>query len=133
MSEYDPVERSTYPDGPDPRQPWIRTCAPSGTGTHGSGQPGDPKQTPAAAGPPTVCARWKAQPRRSGPSGIRKPRSLQRTEGTIKPSPIRPAVESGFAIDDDFAYDDQTGTLTCPNGVTSPLSAQRRVTFGAAC
>ena len=61
-----------------------------------------------------------------------KPRSLQRTEGTIKPSPIRPAVESGFTIDD-FAYDDQTGTLTCPNGVTRPLSAQRRVTFGAAC
>ena len=99
---------------------------------NGSGQAADPKQTPAAAGPPTVCARWKAQPRRSGPSGIRKPRSLQRTEGTIKPSPIRPAVESGFTIDD-FAYDDQTGTLTCPNGVTRPLSAQRRVTFGAAC
>jgi Transposase DDE domain len=59
---------------------------------------------------------------------------LEKTErkATIKPWPIRPAVEGGFTIDD-FAYDDQAGTLTCPNGVTRKLSAKRRVTFGAAC
>lgn len=50
----------------------------------------------------------------------------------IKPWPTRPAVEGGFTIDD-FDYDDEAETLTCPNGVTRKLSAQRRVTFGAAC
>ena len=38
-------------------------------------------------------------------------------KATIKPWPIRPAVEGGFTIDD-FAYDDEAGTLTCPNRVT---------------
>jgi IS5 family transposase len=50
----------------------------------------------------------------------------------IKPWPTRSAVEGGFTLDD-FAYDDQAGTLTCPNAITRRLSAQRRVTFGAAC
>jgi hypothetical protein len=51
---------------------------------------------------------------------------------TIKPWPLRPAVEGGFSLDD-FAYDDEAGTLTCPNGLTRRLSRTRRVTFGAAC
>jgi hypothetical protein len=50
----------------------------------------------------------------------------------IKPWPARPAVEGGFTLDE-FAYDDQAETLTCPNGVTRKLSVKRRVTFGAAC
>ena len=50
----------------------------------------------------------------------------------IKPWPTRPAVEGGFTIDD-FAYDDQAGTLTCPNGVTRRLSRTRAAVFGAAC
>jgi DDE family transposase len=45
---------------------------------------------------------------------------------------VRAAVEGGFTVDD-FAYDDQAGALTCPNGVTRPLSPTRNVTFGAAC
>jgi hypothetical protein len=36
-------------------------------------------------------------------------------KATIKPWPVRPAVEDGFTIDD-FAYNDEAGTLTCPNG-----------------
>ena len=39
------------------------------------------------------------------------------TTAVIKPWPTRPAVEGGFTIDD-FAYDDQAGTVTCPNGLT---------------
>ncbi len=60
--------------------------------------------------------------------------ALDRTgrKATIKPWPTRPAVEGGFTIDD-FGYDDQAGTLTCPNGLTRRLSTKRRVTFGAAC
>lgn len=50
----------------------------------------------------------------------------------IKPWPLRPAVEGGFTIED-FTYDAQAGTMTCPSGITRPLSAKRMVTFGAAC
>ena len=51
----------------------------------------------------------------------------------IKPGPLRPAVPGGFTIDD-FTVDEQAGTVTCPAGVTRPMSARTRtVTFGAAC
>lgn len=51
---------------------------------------------------------------------------------TIKPHPLRPAVEGGFSLDD-FAYDDQAGTLTCPNNITRRLSKTRVATFGKVC
>src|SRR4051794_23196523 len=51
---------------------------------------------------------------------------------TIKPWPLRPAVEGGFTLDD-FGYDDEAGTVTCPNGVTRRVSRTRQVIFGAAC
>lgn len=50
----------------------------------------------------------------------------------IKPGPLRPAVPGGFTIDD-FTVDEEAGTVTCPNGVTRPMSGSRTVTFGAAC
>ena len=50
----------------------------------------------------------------------------------IKPGPLRPAVPGGFTIDD-FAVDEQAGAVTCPAGVTRPLTRTRTVTFGAAC
>jgi hypothetical protein len=50
----------------------------------------------------------------------------------IKPKPVQPAVEGGFTADD-FTVDETAGTLTCPNGITRPISPQRNVTFGAAC
>jgi hypothetical protein len=50
----------------------------------------------------------------------------------IKPAPLRPAVDGGFTIDD-FAVDEATGTVTCPNGLTRPITRRRTVTFGAAC
>ncbi len=51
---------------------------------------------------------------------------------TIKPHPLPAAVEGGFTLDD-FAYDAQAGTLTCPNQVTRRLSTTRIATFGKAC
>jgi transposase len=51
---------------------------------------------------------------------------------TIKPHPLRPAVEGGFTLDD-FAYDEQADTLTCPNQVTRRLSKTRTATFGRIC
>ena len=50
----------------------------------------------------------------------------------IKPGPLKPAVEGGFTIDD-FTVDETAGTVTCPAGVTRPITARRHVTFGAAC
>jgi IS5 family transposase len=50
----------------------------------------------------------------------------------IKPGPLRPAVPGGFTIDD-FAVDEQAGTVTCPAGVTKTMSDRRTATFGAAC
>jgi Transposase DDE domain/Transposase domain (DUF772) len=59
----------------------------------------------------------------------------------IKPWPLRPAVESGFTLDD-FTLDDftvvepdgdQPGTVTCPNQITRLITGNRRVIFGAAC
>src|SRR3954453_15778011 len=50
----------------------------------------------------------------------------------IKPWPLRPAIPGGFTADD-FTVDQAVGTVTCPNGVTRPISRTRTVTFGAAC
>jgi Transposase DDE domain/Transposase domain (DUF772) len=50
----------------------------------------------------------------------------------IKPGPLRPAVAGGFTIDD-FTADEAAGTVTCPAGVTRPVTARRHVIFGAAC
>jgi IS5 family transposase len=49
---------------------------------------------------------------------------------TIKPGPLRPAVEGGFTIDD-FHLDN--GQVTCPNGITVTLTAKRTATFGKRC
>jgi hypothetical protein len=50
----------------------------------------------------------------------------------IKPGPLHRPVPGGFTIDD-FTVDEQAGTVTCPNGVTRPITARRSVIFGAAC
>jgi hypothetical protein len=50
----------------------------------------------------------------------------------IKPGPLRPAVPGGFTVDD-FTVDEAAGTVTCPNGLTRPITPGRTVTFGAAC
>jgi IS5 family transposase len=50
----------------------------------------------------------------------------------IKPGPLRPAVDGGFTTDD-FTVDEAAGTVTCPAGVTRPITGRRAVIFGAAC
>jgi hypothetical protein len=50
----------------------------------------------------------------------------------IKPWPVKPAVPGGFTADD-FTVDEVAGTVTCPAGVTRPISRTRTVTFEAAC
>jgi IS5 family transposase len=51
---------------------------------------------------------------------------------TIKPIPLRPAIGGGFSIDD-FTIDTTAGTVTCPNGITTPISSHGYATFGAKC
>jgi hypothetical protein len=50
----------------------------------------------------------------------------------IKPKPLQAPVKGGLTIDD-FAVDEQAGTVTCPAGNTAALSRTRIATFGAAC
>src|SRR3954447_6628849 len=50
----------------------------------------------------------------------------------IKPWPLRPAVPGGFT-GDDFLVDEAAGSVTCPAGITRPISRTRVVTFGVAC
>jgi IS5 family transposase len=51
---------------------------------------------------------------------------------TIKPIPLRSAVPGGFTIDD-FTIDTASKTVTCPRGITVPISPGGRATFGARC
>ncbi len=53
-------------------------------------------------------------------------------EAIIKPGSLRPAVESGFTVDD-FTVDERAGSVTCPAGLSRPITPSRTVTFGAAC
>ena len=50
----------------------------------------------------------------------------------IKPWPLRPTVPGGFTLDD-FTHDAASNTMTCPNGVTRPITAAGSVIFGARC
>jgi Transposase domain (DUF772)/Transposase DDE domain len=50
----------------------------------------------------------------------------------LKPKPLQPAVPDGFTIDD-FTVDQAAGTVTCPNGLTRPITPSRNVIFGVAC
>ena len=53
-------------------------------------------------------------------------------EAVIKPKPLQAPVEGGFTVDD-FTVDEAEKTVTCPAGVTRPISVTRIATFGAAC
>jgi hypothetical protein len=109
-------------------------------GTPG-GEPDAPPGTRDNAGP------GAGEPRDAGPADARlevygdsaygsgEARAAYRDAGhdtVIKPGPLRPAVPGGLTADD-FTIDGQAGTVTCPAGVTRPMSRGRTVTFGAAC
>ena len=55
-----------------------------------------------------------------------------RHRAVIKPKPLRPPVAGGLTVDD-FAVDEQAGTVTCPAGHTVKLSRTRVAIFGALC
>ena len=54
----------------------------------------------------------------------RRARAAYRDAGhdtVIKPGPLRPAVPGGFTLDD-FTVNQDAGTVTCPAGITRPMS-----------
>jgi hypothetical protein len=53
-------------------------------------------------------------------------------EAVIKPKPLQAPVAGGFTIDD-FTVDEDNQTVTCPAGLTRPISPGRVATFGALC
>ena len=53
-------------------------------------------------------------------------------QALVKPKPLRPAVAGGFTLDD-FAYDEDKRTMTCPNGAVRKITASGSVSFGSAC
>lgn len=55
-----------------------------------------------------------------------------RHDAVIKPKPLGSPVDGGFTVDD-FTVDEEAGTVACPAGHTRPISAGRRVSFGALC
>lgn len=50
----------------------------------------------------------------------------------IKPTPLRPAVDNGYTLDD-FTVDEAAGTVSCPAGHTRTLTPKRAAIFGALC
>jgi len=53
-------------------------------------------------------------------------------QAVIKPKPLQAPVAGGLTVDD-FAVDEQAGTVTCPAGHTVALSRTRIATFGVLC
>ena len=50
----------------------------------------------------------------------------------LKPGPLQSAVPGGFTVDD-FTVDERAKAVTCPAGITRPITPGRNVIFGAAC
>jgi hypothetical protein len=53
-------------------------------------------------------------------------------QAVLKPGPLQSAVPGGFTVDD-FTVDEQAGMVSCPAGITRPITPGRHVIFGAAC
>ena len=53
-------------------------------------------------------------------------------QAVVKPWPLRPPIPGSFSIDD-FTHDPATNTVTCPNGITRPITATGAVSFKSVC
>jgi hypothetical protein len=53
-------------------------------------------------------------------------------QAVLKPGPLQSAVPGGFTVDD-FTVDERAEAVTCPAGITRPITPGRNVIFGAAC
>jgi Transposase domain (DUF772)/Transposase DDE domain len=67
-----------------------------------------------------------------GTGDLRDAIGTARHRAVIKPGPLQSAVPGGFTVDD-FTVDERAGVVTCPAGITRPITPGRNVIFGAAC
>jgi IS5 family transposase len=67
-----------------------------------------------------------------GTGKLRQHLQDQEMTAVIKPPPLRPAVEGGYTLDD-FAINEDAGTVTCPAGITVQITARRNARFGRHC
>jgi IS5 family transposase len=67
-----------------------------------------------------------------GTGELRQHLQDQEMTAVIKPPPLRPAVEGGYTLDD-FAINEDAGTVTCPAGITVQITARRNARFGRHC
>ena len=67
-----------------------------------------------------------------GSGGFRNHLAQHSHTATIKPIPLQPAIPGGFTIDD-FTLNMTAATITCPNGITTRISARGNATFGTKC
>ncbi|MCP5028281.1 MAG: transposase, partial [Actinomycetia bacterium] len=51
---------------------------------------------------------------------------------TIKPPPLRPAIAGGYTLDD-FHFERDTGTVTCPEDITVTITQSGSARFGGHC
>jgi Transposase DDE domain len=95
-------------------------CGPAGPGAGGHGRDG---------GDGTLA--WYGDSAH-GTADLRDAIARAGHQAVIKPPPLRAAVPGGFTVDD-FTVDEQAGTVTCPAGITRPVTPGRNVVFGTAC
>ena len=107
---------------------FVAAEAGGGDGTSGAGgRDGDRGEGGAGGGQLT----WYADPA-YGTGDLRAAIAGAGHHAVIKPWPLLPAVEGGFTAGN-FTVDPAARTVTCPAGVTRPLTAKNAVIFGAAC
>jgi len=97
-------------------------------GTAGTAQPGrepEPGTAPVPADGPRAPGLEVYGGTSYGSGGARAAYRAAGHDTVIKPGPLRPAVPGGFTIDD-FTIDEQAGTVTCPAGLTRPVTRTRR-------
>ncbi len=112
--------------------PPARAGDDAGQDDAGSAQPGPGQATPRETGAGDGS---KLEVYGDSAYGSGEARQACRQAGddtVIKPKPLTPAVPGGFTLDD-FAVDEDEGTVTCPAGHTRAMSSKRTVSFGALC
>ncbi len=134
--------------GPEPTGAQAQHDAGPADGAEPAGaQPAADSGGPAGGAQPQACVPGGGEPQdaRDDGAGLEvygdsaygsgEARAAYRDAGhdtVIKPGPLRPAVPGGFTVDD-FAVNEDEGTVTCPAGQVRLMSPARTVTFGAAC
>jgi hypothetical protein len=91
----------------------------------------DGQQATGTTGTPVLGRQWYGDSA-YGTGELRQAIAKAEHVAVLKPKPLQPAVAGGFTVDD-FTVDEAACTVTCPNGLTRPITPSRNVVFGVAC